>query len=143
MRMSLPRYLDKPWASLSSMGRVRRSAVAWSSFKTRRLSWNVAGTQFKANWRTIPLKLAASTTAGQLLASMLDSFAPDACGAADVAESGSPADEAPSTGLTPAGAAMADAPLRVGSAAGPAIAVRPFVLPRIAEESGRNASMRT
>src|ERR1700722_7673274 len=32
---------------------------------------NPAGTQFKANWRTIPLKSAASTTAGQLPASML------------------------------------------------------------------------
>src|SRR6202789_3020824 len=114
------------------MGRVRRSAVAWSSFKTRRLSWNAAGTQFKANWRTIPLKLAASTTADQLPASMLDSVAPDARGAADVAEWGAPADKAPSTGLTPAGAAMAEAPLRVGSAAGPAIAVRPSALPGIA-----------
>src|ERR1700730_14971440 len=86
------------------MGRVRRSAVASSSCRVNRPCSNVAGTQFKANCRTMPLKFAASTTAGQLLASMLVSLILDPFGAT-------------ASGTATTGTPLAGAPVRAAPAA--------------------------
>src|SRR5258708_36310402 len=94
----------------------------------------------------MPLKFAASTTAGQLLASMLVNLIPDAFGAT---APGPVASGAPATDAPVAGAAAADIPA-AGTSAGaggrgrlPPAGPRPAAFARNAAGAGRKARPRS